>query len=112
MIENYMVINNIWMLVLIVQADTAQTFSNIIMDGNIQYSVTPLKTIQTNGKFIYYFIIRSKEYIVLPDDAKQTISTLQSANAALGKQVSSLTLANTALGKQVAALSIKIGGAK
>jgi hypothetical protein len=124
MIENYMNLNGIWTPVLIVQSDTTQTYGDTITDGDIRYSVTPLKSTQTGGKYTYYFVIRGKERLVLPDDAKQQISDLQSANTALGqqaaaltlantslgKQVSQLTLANTTLGKQVAALSIKMGG--
>lgn len=126
MIENYMSLNNVWTPVLIVPSDTARPYGDTITDGNIRYSVTPLKSTQTDGKYTYYFIIRSKEYMVLPDEAKQQISNLQSANTALGqqaaaltlantslgKQVSQLTLANTTLGKQVTALSIQMKGSK
>lgn len=112
MLENYMNINNVWMPVLIIQSDTEQIFGETILDNNIRYSVSLLKSGQENGKYIYCFVIHSKEYITLPGDAKQKISDLQSANAALGQQVSQLTLANTMLGKQVAALSLQLKGGK
>jgi hypothetical protein len=126
MLENYMNLNGVWTPVLIVQSDTAQTYGDTITDGDIRYTVTPLKSTQADGKYTYYFVIRGKERLVLPDDAKQQISNLQSANTALGqqaaaltlantslgKQVSQLTLANTTLGKQVTALSIQMKGSK
>ena len=113
MIENYMSLNNVWTPVLIVQSDTAQTYGDTITDGDIRYTVTPLKSTQADGKYTYYFIIRSKERLVLPDDAKQQITTLQSANTALGQQITSLLLSSaqkdtqiTQLGQQVAALTL------
>lgn len=112
MLENYMNLNGVWTPVLIVQSDTVQAYGDTITDGNIRYSVTLLKSTQADGKYTYYFIIRSKEYMVLPDDAQKTISDLQSANTALGQQAAALTLANTTLGKQVAALSIQMKGSK
>ena len=113
MLENYMNLNGIWTPVLIITSDTAQTFSDTITDGDIRYSVTPLKTEQADGKYTYYFITRGKERIVLPDEAKQQISNLQSANTALGQQITSLLLSSaqkdtqiTQLGQQVIALTL------
>ena len=88
---NNMVVNNIWTPVLIITSDTEQTYGPVIEDGNRRYSVTPLKS-WYDDKYHYWFIINSKEYIVLPDDAQQQITALQSANTMLGQQVTGLTL--------------------
>ena len=101
MTENYMSINNVWTPVVITNIPPTD---GIIIDRDVRYNVTPLRD--------NIYIVHSKERLVLPDDAKQQISTLESANAELGKQVGQLTLANTALGKQVAALSVQIKGGK
>lgn len=112
---NNMVVNNIWTPVLMITSDTEQTYGPEIEDGNRRYSVTPLKSWQEHGKYHYWFIVNSKEYIVLPDDVKQQISDLQSANTALGQQVTGLTLAGaqkdaqiTQLGQQIVQMQLDI----
>ena len=95
MLENYMSINNIWTPVLMITSDTEQTYGSEIEDGSRRYSVTPLRSWQDADGYHYWFILQSTEYIVLPDDAKQQITDLQSANTALGQQTTALTLAGT-----------------
>ena len=102
---NNMVVNNIWAPVLIITSDTEQTYGPVIEDGNRRYSVTPLKSWH-DDKYHYWFIINSKEYIVLPDDAQQQITALQSANTMLGQQVTALTLS----GAEKDALIQQLGG--
>lgn len=98
MTETYANINNVWTPVLIIQSDTAQEYGSTITDGNIRYTVEPLKHEQTDGKQVYWFVVRGKETLVLPDAAQQQIP-------ALGQQVATLTAQNAVLGKQVAALT-------
>jgi hypothetical protein len=98
MIETYINLNNVWTPVLILQTDTAQEYGNTITDGNTRYTVEPLKQEQTDGKQVYWFVVKSKETLVLPDAAQQQIP-------ALGQQVATLTAQNAVLGNQVAALT-------
>ena len=115
---NNMVVNNIWTPVLIITSDTEQTYGPVIEDGNRRYSVTPLKSWH-DDKYHYWFIINSKEYIVLPDDAQQQIAALQSANTTLGQQVTGLTLSGaqkdvqiTQLGQQIVQMQLDVAALK
>ena len=115
---NNMVVNNIWMSVLMITSDTEQTYGPVIEDGNRRYSVTPLKSWH-DDKYHYWFIINSKEYIVLPDDAQQQITALQSANTMLGQQVTGLTLSGaqkdvqiTQLGQQIVQMQLDVAALK
>lgn len=126
MIETYINLNNVWTPVLIIQTDIAQEYGTTIADGNTRYTVEPLKQEQTGGKYVYWFVVKSKEELILPEAAQQQITDLQSVNQALGKQLSQatlanatlgrqmgqLTLANSMLGQQVAQLTIKVNGGK
>lgn len=112
---NNMVVNNIWTPVLMITSDTEQTYGSEIEDGNKRYNVTPLRSWHDADGYHYWFIVNSKEYIVLPDDVKQQISDLQSANTALGQQVTGLTLAGaqkdaqiTQLGQQIVQMQLDI----
>ena len=115
---NNMVVNNIWAPVLIITSDTEQTYGPVIEDGNRRYNVTPLKSWH-DDKYHYWFIINSKEYIVLPDDAQQQIAALQSANTMLGQQVTGLTLSGaqkdvqiTQLGQQIVQMQLDVAALK
>ncbi|MCH4239474.1 MAG: hypothetical protein LKF71_04315 [Oscillospiraceae bacterium] len=126
MTEAFMNINEVWTPVLIVQTDTVQEYGRTIADGNTRYTVEPLKQEQSGGKYVYWFVVKSKEELVLPEAAQQQITDLQSvnqalgnqlsqatlANATLGRQMGQLTLANSTLGQQVAQLTIKVNGGK
>lgn len=79
MTETYTNINEVWTPVLIIQSDTAQEYGNIITDGSTRYTVEPLKQEQTDGKYIYWFVVRGKETLVLPDGTQQKITALQVA---------------------------------
>jgi len=112
---NNMVVNNIWTPVLMITSDKEQTYGSEIEDGSRRYSVTPLRSWQDADGYHYWFILQSTECIVLPDDAKQQITDLQSANTALGQQVTGLTLAGaqkdaqiTQLGQQIVQMQLDI----
>ena len=79
MTETYMNINNVWTPVLIIQSDTAQEYGNTITDDNTRYTVEPLKHEQADGKQVYWFMVKGKETLVLPDAAQQQITALQIA---------------------------------
>ena len=80
MTETYMNINNVWTPVLIVQSDTAQEYGTTITNGNnTRYTVEPLKHEQADGKQVYWFVVKGKETLVLPDAAQQQITALQIA---------------------------------
>lgn len=118
MLENYLNINGVWTPVLMITSDTAQTYGPEIEDGSRRYSVTPLKSWH-DDKYHYWFIINSKEYIVLPDDAKQQIADLRSANTALGQQTTALTLSGaqkdaqiTQLGQQLVQMQLDLAALK
>lgn len=115
---NNMVVNNIWTPVLMITSDTEQTYGSEIEDGDRRYNVTPLKSWH-DDKYHYWFIINSKEHIVLPNDAKQQISDLQSANTALGQQATVLTLSSaqkdaqiTQLGQQLVQMQLDLAALK
>lgn len=79
MTETFMNINEVWTPVLIIQSDTAQEYGSTIMDGNTRYTVEPLKQEQADGKQVYWFVVKGKETLVLPDAAQQQITALQVA---------------------------------
>lgn len=79
MTETYANLNDVWTPVLVIQSDTPQKYGSTIADGSTRYAVEPLKQEQTDGKYIYWFVVRSKETLVLPEAAQQQIANLQVA---------------------------------
>lgn len=98
MTETYANLNDVWTPVLIIRSDTPQEYGSTITDGNTRYTVDPLRQEQADEKYVYWFVVKNKETLTIPDSVKGQIETL-------GQQVATLTAQNAALGKQVAALS-------